>query len=138
MRGLLLWRLGGERLASIRHRALGLPAVNMLRRHTVISPLIVSPGQPTLKEVSENVKSSFGPTAGVLKEKKVVHQILMFDEIKVEERPRWCARTNNILGICREHGSRVGLQFTAKEDVEVLLENVKSGSIHLAVEVSAH
>jgi len=36
LRGLLLWRLGGARVADIAHRSLGLPALRTLRRHTVL------------------------------------------------------------------------------------------------------
>jgi hypothetical protein len=135
MRALLLWRLGGERLANIGHRALGLPAVNTLRQKTLIAPLVVSAGQPTVKEIAQNVKASFEPIQGMLKEKKVVHQIAMLDEIKIEERTRYCQRTNTIHGLCREHGSKCGYRFNSKEDVMLLLDSIQEGKVHLAVEV---
>ncbi len=33
------------------------------------------------------------------------------DEIKLQERLRWDQRTNNILGMCREHGHKCCLEF---------------------------
>ncbi|KAJ6566806.1 hypothetical protein B0H19DRAFT_714238 [Mycena capillaripes] len=47
---------------------------------------------PTLANVSE----STGPPV-------IVHCVLMLDEIVVEQRPCWDAKTNNVAGPCREH-----------------------------------
>ncbi|RDB27516.1 hypothetical protein Hypma_003767 [Hypsizygus marmoreus] len=47
MRGLLLWRLGGNRIAHIAHRALGLPGLTTLRNRSIMPPLITSPSMPT-------------------------------------------------------------------------------------------
>jgi len=134
LRGLLLWRLGGARLAGIGSRALSLPAVSTLRRNTLLPSLVVSPSKPTLKEVKENVTNIFAPIKSVLTEKNnIVHQVLMFDELKVEERPRYDDKSNQILGICREHGK--GLEFASEKEIQVLLESVKKKEIHLAVDV---
>ena len=134
LRGLLLWRLGGARLAGIGNRALSLPSLSMLRRNTILPSLVVSPSKPSLKEIKENVVNIFAPIKSLLTaEKNIVHQVLMFDKLKIEERPRYDNKTNQILGICREHGK--GLDFASEKEVQVLLESVKKKEVHLAVDV---
>jgi len=41
--------------------------------------------------------------------------VLMIDELKTEEQPRWDDKTNNILGLCREHTKNIGLEFCSIE-----------------------
>ena len=65
----------------------------------------------------------------------MLHAVIMFDEISVEARPRWDDKTNNILGVCREHGCRTSLEFTSEEDLHTLWEEFQCGKIHLAREV---
>lgn len=60
----------------------------------------------------------------------------MFDELKVEERPRWDDKSNMILGVCREHGKHTSLEFTSKNEAELLIKSIREGDVHLAVEVS--
>ncbi|KDR65073.1 hypothetical protein GALMADRAFT_162490 [Galerina marginata CBS 339.88] len=138
LRGLLLWRLGGARLAGIGHRALGLPSDSSLRRRKVLPPLIVSPAMPTLEEVQTNVVNMFSPISSVLDQsEEVVHQVLMFDELKVEERPRYDEKSNKILGMCREHGAQhTSLEFASEKEVELLLECIKKNEVHLAVDAT--
>ncbi|KAJ7753176.1 hypothetical protein B0H16DRAFT_1317014, partial [Mycena metata] len=50
----------------------------------------------------------------------VVHQILMFDELALEQRIRWENKQNNFLGVCREHAHRASLQFNGEQDLEEL------------------
>jgi hypothetical protein len=137
LRGLLLWRLGGARVADIAHRALGLPSVRTLRRQTLIPRLTPSAGQPTLEEVESNTRAC----TSIIKDKldHVVHQVLMFDEIKVEERPRWDDKSNNIIGVCREHSKNASLQYTSKDEVDLLFSQILDEKVHLASNVcSSH
>ncbi|KAF8193637.1 hypothetical protein K438DRAFT_2131885 [Mycena galopus ATCC 62051] len=55
MVGLCVLRLGGTRLADILHRALGLPGLTTLRKHSVIKPLRASPAMPTIAEIEANI-----------------------------------------------------------------------------------
>ncbi len=59
MRALLQWRLGGNRIANINHRAREDPSLTYLRSLSFTPPIIPSPGQPTEDEVSRNVKAAF-------------------------------------------------------------------------------
>jgi len=44
----------------------------------------------------------------------------MFDELKIEEWPWWDDKSNNILGVCREHSKNASLQYTSKDEVDLL------------------
>jgi hypothetical protein len=135
LRGLLFWRLGGARVAGIAHKAMGLPSLSTLRRQTIIAPITVSPSQPTRQEVQDNTSACLESIADVVESLGVVHQVLMLDELKVEERPRWDDRTNTILGPCREHGKNTSLEFNSRHEAELLMEALRAGDVHLSVEV---
>jgi len=133
LRGLLLWRLGGAQVADIAHRSLGLPALCTLRRHTVLPWLIASPGQPTLQEIEANTITCLEPISKIVSgsEHKVVHQVVMFDKLKVEECPRWDDHTNYIQGVCREYGHHASLFYTSNQEVDLLLEQILEEKVHL-------
>ncbi|KAJ7279922.1 hypothetical protein C8J57DRAFT_1057936, partial [Mycena rebaudengoi] len=137
--GLLFLRLGGQRLAEIAHRALGLPSVTTLRRSTVIRPLVPSSGMPTVAEIETNIDACFdagadfslGSTAP-----RIVHQILMLDEIAVERRARYDDRNTKVQGVCRQHSHKVPLEVRTTRDLEVLRRGLKDGDAHLAGEAT--
>jgi hypothetical protein len=66
---------------------------------------------------------------------KMLYAVMMFDEISVEAHPHWDDKTNNILGVCHEHGHHTSLEFTSEEDLHTLWEELQCGKIHLACEV---
>ncbi|KDR66758.1 hypothetical protein GALMADRAFT_1359327 [Galerina marginata CBS 339.88] len=132
LRARLMYRLGGGRVADIAYKSLALPSRRTVRRMSMIPPLISSPVRPTVSEVEANTVSSTTMISEILKSSSVVHQVLMFDEIKVEERPRWDDKTNNILGVCREHGGQASLHYTSKQEVDLLFEKIVDGHVHLA------
>jgi hypothetical protein len=138
MQGLLIWRVGGVRVAQFAHLALGLPSISVLRRESTILPIMPSPDFPTLSEIERNMHAVF--TDGLLdtlKEggEKVLHLVLMLDEIATEKRPRWDDRTNHILGLCREHASRTTTVFENQQVLDDIMGCVKDGSVHYASEV---
>lgn len=135
LRGLLLWRLGGARVAGIAHRALHLPSLSTLRRRTIIPRLLVSSLSPSLLEVETNVSSNFESICKLIQENGVTHQVLMLDELKTEERLRHDDNTNKILGVCREHGNGTSLEFNSEKEVDLLIDGVDNNEVHLAVEV---
>ena len=135
LRGLLLWRLGGARVAGIAHCALNLPSLSTLRRRTLIPRLLVSSLLPSRLEVETNVSSNFESICGLIQEHGVTHQVLMLDELKTEERLRHDDKTNKILGVCREHGNGTSLEFNSEKEVDLLIDGVDNNEVHLAVEV---
>ncbi|KAJ6553179.1 hypothetical protein B0H19DRAFT_949797 [Mycena capillaripes] len=120
MVGLTIWKLAGFRVAEIAHRALGLPGVTTLRNRMITPPLTVSPGAPQVGEIEKNIDAVFTGITDAIIGRKVVHLVVMFDEIATEKRIRWDPRTNFFLGICREHAHRVGLEFNGEGDLDEL------------------
>jgi hypothetical protein len=119
--GLAMFTMAGVQVTEIAHRALGLPGVTTLRNRRIIPPLTASPGSPKVEEIQKNIDTCFVGIADALAAKKVVHQIIMFDEIVTKKRVRWDPRTNKFLGICRQHAHRVGLEFNGESDLDELL-----------------
>jgi len=136
--GLLLWWLGGGQVTDIAHWVLGLQSVRTLRWRTLIPCLIPSAGQPTIEEVTSNTTACTSIIKDVLNTDPdhIVHQVLMFDKIKVEERPQWDDKSNNIIGVCQEHSKNTGLQYTSKDKVNLLLSQILDEKVHLASNVS--
>ena len=60
MRNILIWRLSGNRVAQINHRANGAPSVTYLRTRSTVPPLIPSPEQPTIEQVQKNLEATIG------------------------------------------------------------------------------
>jgi hypothetical protein len=138
MRAIVLWKLGGDRIATIAHRAFGAPSVTTLRNQLSIPPIIPSPAMPTFIETSTNVMLTFEGLLDALKLRdgaRCVHAVLMFDEIATEKRIRWDPKTNKFLGVCREHGHQISLEFGGEKDMEGLFKALDSGEVHYAGEV---
>jgi hypothetical protein len=92
----LIWRLGGDRVSQIAHRALGLPNADTIRgTATTIPPITPSRGQPTQVEVRQNIRASIDGIADMLEQNQsAVHA--------AEKRIRWDLETNGLLGVCHE------------------------------------
>ncbi|KAJ7142001.1 hypothetical protein C8R46DRAFT_1317489, partial [Mycena filopes] len=119
--GLAIFKLAGVRVAEIAHRALGLPGITTLRNRMITPPLTASPGAPKVEEIEKNIDTCFAGIADALASKKVVHQIVMLDELATQKRIRWDPRTNKFLGVCREHAHEVGLEFNGESDLDELM-----------------
>ena len=107
LRGLLFLQLGGSCIAELAHRLLGSPGISMLRSNSAVTPLSPSPRTPTDLEIRSNIQVAF-------KNSNIDRNygfVLMIDELKLEERPRWDNKMDNILGLCHEHSANLGLEF---------------------------
>jgi hypothetical protein len=131
----LLHKLGGVAVAEIAHRALGLPSIEATRRRINTQPLVASPKMPTDPEMMQNLEHAF-PHDQAPATRKGGFQ-LMADELKLECRMRWDPRTDNILGVCREHGKRYGLKFRSMAQAIALRDGIQDEDVHLASEVSS-
>lgn len=98
-------------------------------------PIIPSHGCPTTIEIEKNIKACFESMKEVLENRKVVHQVLMLDEIATEKRLRWDHLTNYFLGVCRQHADNVSLEFNSELDMEELFRALAAGNAHYAAEV---
>jgi hypothetical protein len=130
-RGLLFLRLGGARVASLAHQSLGGPAVSTLRRGSALVPLSPSVGIPSKDEIRHNLQAAFKSPHGEVG----CGYVLMIDEIKVEERLRWDPSSNKILGLCREHTQKIGVEFCSVNDVKAITQGILCAEIHYATEV---
>lgn len=135
LRGLLFWRLGGGRVAEFAHRSLDLPSLRTLRQNTIVSPIIASAAFPTVLDIQQNMHACVGSIADLLGDTNIVHQILMFDELKVEERLRWDDKTNMIQGVCREHGKVASLEYTSRHEVDLLFDMLEQEEVHFSTNV---
>jgi hypothetical protein len=130
----LLLKLGGRTVAEIGHRAFGLPSLEATRRRIGTQPIIASPKMPTRTEMDSNLDHAFQNMPKSSGEIRGVQ--IGADELKLERRMRWEPRKNVILGICREHSERFGLEFRSMAQAYALRDGLQNGSIHLASEVS--
>ena len=132
--GLLFLRLGGSRVAELAHRSLGSPGISTLRRSEAVTPLLPSAKTPTKEEIRKNIQVAFKDTSL----QQTCGYVLMIDEIKIETRPRWDNKTNNILGLCHEHTTHIGIEFCSIEVLNEIFTKIKNKEIHWASKVSLH
>jgi hypothetical protein len=138
-RSYLIYKLGGRAAASIA-RGLGVPSIDATKCRIAAQPLRSSAGYPTKDELHANLAHCYpvpdSTTPSSVNSSALVHGMSMqIDEIKIQERLRWDPRTNNILGVCREHGNQVALEFRSMHQADALLRSLQQESVHLATEV---
>ncbi len=145
MRSIVMLRLGGACVVEFAHRSLSLPSITTIQHNTVLQPLIVSPSMPTVTEIEENITLCYSGLPGVgntLDSGKssgglqVVHQVIMFDELAIEQCICWDDLTNKFLGICREHGHEIPLKFTSERELDFLCDVISNNTVHLASEAT--
>jgi hypothetical protein len=143
-RQFLFLKLGGRPAADLAHRTCGLPSSDATQEHIQTKSLIVSAKTPTLREMIENLNTSFrmGEPAGVVASSQAhAHRPRgpgyqeMADELKVESRLRWDASRNIILGPCREHVGPYSVDFVTMDQPRALAEGIQDQDLHFATEV---
>jgi hypothetical protein len=141
MRSIVLLRLGGAHVAEFAHRSLALPSLTTIRRNTVLPTLVVSPSAPTLTDIEKNILScytTFGTEHSSSSTGKIVHQVLMLDEIAIEKRVWWDDFTNKFQGTCREHNHKIPLEFASEKELDLLCDALEKDDVHLATEVHVY
>jgi hypothetical protein len=129
---ILLWKFGSARACRIAAKALNLPSLSTARRALVVPTIEVSPKFPTSETIERNIRAVFPP------EEKLGDEEcwnIQADEIKAEERPRYEPRQNAIIGMCREHVGSFETEVHSAQDIDTLIEGVKSDEVHVAQEV---
>jgi hypothetical protein len=138
MKSILIWRLSGNRVAQINHRANGAPSVTYLRSRSTVPPLIPSQAQP-VEQVQKNLEANISGVLDVLHDRVqtggVVHAVVMFDELATEKRIRWDPTTNFFLGVCRQHAHKTSTEFVNEGDMEEMFRSLDDGEVHYAAEV---
>ncbi|KAF8148808.1 hypothetical protein B0H34DRAFT_679492 [Crassisporium funariophilum] len=139
IKSLLAWRLGGNCIAEINHHSRDDASLTYLRSHSDVPLLVPSPAQPTTLQVQKNVEASLD---GILEEihsctkGKVLHTVVMFNELATEKRIRWDPKTNYFLGVCREHAHKISMEFVNEGDMEGLFRLIDDGKVHHAKEAT--
>ncbi|KAI0282410.1 hypothetical protein BC826DRAFT_1093961 [Russula brevipes] len=135
MRSIVLLRLGGASLA--------LPSLTTIQRNTVLPTLVVSHSSPTLADVEANILSCYSAfdsmkahASSPSSSRRIVHQVLMLDELAIEKRVRWDDSHNKFLGTCREHNQRIPLDFTSERELDLLCNALENNEVHLATEAT--
>ncbi|KAN0139589.1 hypothetical protein V8E53_002618 [Lactarius tabidus] len=145
MHSIVMLRLGGACVAEFAHRSLSLLGITTIRHNTVLLPLTVSPAVPTLVEIEQNITVCHSGLAGINGSDNfstnldshtrlggLVHQVLMFDELAIEQHVHWDDLTNKFLGICREHSNVIPLEFTSERELDILCDVIGKKKVHLA------
>lgn len=63
---------------------------------------------------------------------------MVVDELRMQERLRWDPHSNHILGVCREHGSRLdasALEFRSIIQADAVPTGLTDKLVHFATEV---
>ena len=131
------------RVAKFAHRSLALPSLTTIRRNTVLPTLVVLPSAPTLTDVEKNILSCYSTFGTERSSKssstgKIVHQVLMLDEIAIEKCVRWDDFTNKFQGTCREHNHKIPLDFMSEKELDLLCDALEKDDVHLATEVRVY
>jgi hypothetical protein len=114
---LLFLQLGRSRLMDIGHQTIGLAASCTSHNQCPTEPLKVSISVPTEAEIAHNLKVSTSTglfddaTTKVQLSHPIVGYSLQFNELKVEEPPRFCPVTTQFVGLCHEHSRAVSHEF---------------------------
>ncbi|KAF8176089.1 hypothetical protein BJ912DRAFT_1033585 [Pholiota molesta] len=139
MKALLIWKLSGNRVAEINHRATGAPSVSYLRTKSIVPPIVPSHAQPTIDQVRRNVNAtleSIMDQIQAIRTGNVLHTVLMFDELATEKRIRWDPKSNHFLGVCRQHAHNTSMEFVNEGDMEELFRHIDDGGVHYAGEAT--
>jgi hypothetical protein len=95
---MLIWKLSGNRVAQINHKANGAPSVSYLHTRSTVPLLIPSHGQPTIAQVQTNLEATLESVLDILQDQvqsgSRLHAVVMFDEVATEKRIRWDPKTN--------------------------------------------
>ncbi|KAK6996275.1 hypothetical protein R3P38DRAFT_2565915, partial [Favolaschia claudopus] len=118
----LVKAIGGPKLLYALQKALGLTSVSTIRRRHRVPKLLPSLATPTSEEVHANIQAFFCPDIKPPPKfpncSELPGNVMMFDGVALEGRPRYCPDRDAILGLCREHSSRVNLQVDSLDSVE--------------------
>jgi hypothetical protein len=151
MCSIVMLRLGRACITEFAHCSLSLPSITTICCNTVLQPLTVSPAIPTLVEIEQNITLCHSGLAGIDNSDnssdnmdsgfhhshtrsggQVIHQVLMFNELAIEQCICWDDSTNMFLGICHEHSHQIPLEFTSERELDILCDTIDEKKVHLA------
>lgn len=126
--------IGGPRLLNALMQSHGFASVTTLQQQ--LDPPRITPciSTPTAKEISANISALCDPNvkppmlvSGSLDASPihdpchlVAGNILAVDAVAIEEKCRFLAETNDIIGLCREHSGNLNTQVTSFDAVKAI------------------
>ena len=125
-------------MADLAHATLGTPSVDTSKRHISTNPIVSSASFPTRAELLYNLSACYPSSSRTAQGSAIKGMTLQIDEIKIQERLHWDPKSNQILGVCREHGGQCSLEFRSMNQADELLDCLQRNIVHLATEVSDH
>ncbi len=120
--GYLLYKIGGRAATDLAHTTLGTPSVDTSKRHISTNPLVSSASFPTWSELLYNLNACYPSSSRTAQGSAIKGMTLQIDEIKIQECLRWDPKSNQILGVCREHGGQCSLEFRSMNQANALLD----------------
>jgi hypothetical protein len=115
--------IGGPRLLFTFQKSFGLISERTLKRGGRIPKLLVSIGMPSEKEVAINITSFFDPSirpspSSLDPASQLPGNTLIFDDVALESKCRYCPDHQAIIGLCREHVHNVDTSIRNFESLE--------------------
>lgn len=115
--------IGGPRLLFSFQKAFGLISERTLKRGGRIPSFLISTGIPSEKEISQNIQSFLDPSIRPFPipldpTGKLPGYVLMFDDIALESKCRYCPNLRAVVGLCREHSHHVDPSVTDFESLQ--------------------
>lgn len=132
----LVHDLGGSKLLYAVSHATGLPSLRTLKRKRKFTYLRPCVGAIQAEEIDFNLCALFGEPG--LQPTGMKHRgwTLQADEVAVENRPRYLADCNSIVGGCREHVPGKATKITGFDAVDSYADQLEHGKFHMAGEVT--
>ncbi|KAF7355857.1 hypothetical protein MVEN_00914300 [Mycena venus] len=91
---------------------------------------------PAFAKIEANIDAYSAGEAVATGAPRIIHRLLIADEIAVKGRARWDDKTNMILGACREHTPPGSREFCDLQDATTFFERLDRNEFHLASEAT--
>lgn len=127
--------LGGPKLVYAMSKALDIPSIRTTQTKAKRRRVVVSVGFPTLSEISQNL-SGFDASLDDSDASKGLGFVVMVDECALEERPRYDAERDQVIGLCREHVKNVDTTVSSIETLREIQLALDEGRVHRAKEAT--
>lgn len=134
--GYLLYKIGRRAAADLAYTTLGTPSVNTAKWHISTNPIVSSASFLTQAELLYNLNACYPGSTQIATGSVIKGMTLQIDKIKIQEHLRWDPKSNQILGVCQEHGGQCSLEFCSMNQADELLGCLQKNIVHLATEVS--
>ena len=138
MWSIILFQLGGAHVAKSAHQSLALPSLTTIWCQTIMPVLLISSSASTIAEVESNIISCYSSllgscgkgSVGTSNNLKIIHQVIMLDELAAKKHICWDDLHNKFQGTCCEHNHQIPLDFTSEKELDILCEAIENNKVH--------